>query len=445
MTTDQYLVAVDVGSSSVKLAVANRNLDEKNRAQIFALLERPTFGIRRGVITDMTEVSRAVYDIVTEATAIIGINIQEVLIGISNFGVNFVHSDGYVPLSGQEVSEDDVDRVVYDSLKKAFNLREKEILQYFPLSFALDNQNGIRNPIGMVGDKLSCRTLTITAEPSNIRNFTRIFQQADLDIVDKLFMPLVASDLILTNRQKQVGAVMVDIGYSTTTYVVWDNEEILGSGVLNIGSEKITSDLAYCTKTSIEIAEEIKKERVDLNTPHENTLQREETIEIFDPETQTNYTLNVEDIEYCASQRVEEIFLLLLKKLFEQFGQSKFPGGIVLTGGGANLKGIHEIAKEVTGLPVYTNIYNERDVKFVLEFDGDPTYANVISMLVYALNHPEEMGQDKNIFDQFNTQPNYHSNTRRHPPVRGNISNVGGRGQNDRGGFWAGIRNILPF
>ena len=437
MATDQYLVAIDVGSSSVKLAVANRNLDEKNKAQIFALLERPTFGIRKGVITDMTEVSRAVYDIVTEATAIIGMNIQEVLVGINNFGVNFVNSDGYVPLSGQEVSEDDVDRVVYDSLKKAFNLREKEILQYFPLSFALDNQTGIRNPLGMVGDKLSCRTLTITAEPSGIRNFTRIFQQAELDILDKLFMPLVASDMTLTNRQKQVGAIMVDIGYSTTTYVVWDNEEILGSGVLNIGSEKITSDIAYCAKTSIEIAEEIKKERVDLNKLNgDSSTNEEESIEIFDPETQTNYNLNMSEIQYCASQRVEEIFLLLLKKLFEQFGQSKFPGGIVLTGGGANLKGIHEIAKQVTGLPVYTNIYNERDIKFILEFDNDPSYANVISMLVYALNHPEELGQDKNIFDQLNSTPAYQSNHRR-PANRGN--------QKSNSGFWSNIRNILPF
>lgn len=403
MATDQYIVAVDVGSSSVKLAVASQNLDEKGRVQIFALLERQTYGIRKGVITDMGEVSSAVYDAVAEAESVIGISIREVIIGISAYGIDFVGSEGSIPLSENEVTEEDVDRVIYDSLKKAYNLRDKEILQYIPLNFMLDNQDGIKNPIGMVGDRLSCKTVTITAEPGNIRNFSRIFAQAELDIIDKLFMPFVSSELILTSRQKNVGAVLVDLGYSTTSYVVWMNDEIVGSGQINIGSEKITSDLAYGLQTSIDIAEEIKKDHLDLVGDDSNLP---EEFEIFDPETRTNYTLNLKKINSFANQRVEEIFLMLLKKLYENFGRVKFPGGLVLTGGGANLKGIHEVARQIAELPVYKNVYSSKDIKFILDFDEDPIYANVIAMASFAVNHPEEIGLDKHSLLENTTREN---------------------------------------
>jgi cell division protein FtsA len=397
MATEQYLVAIDAGSSSVKLAVASRSLDEKGRVQIFALLERPCTGIKKGIITDMSEVSRAVYDLVAETESVIGISIREALIGINGYGVEFIHSEGYIPISGQEVSEDDVDRVVYDSLKKAYNLRDKEILQFIPLSFSLDDQEGIRNPIGLIGEKLSCRTVTITAEPGSIRNFCRIFSQAELDIIDKLYMPFVGSELILTPRQKSVGAVLVDIGYSTTTYTVWANDEIIGSGTIPVGGEKITSDLAYGIQTSMDIAEEVKKNH--LNLIYEGGGKNGDEFDLFDPETQSNYSLNTHKINSYALDRVEEIFLLLHKDLHRNFGRANFAGGLVLTGGGANLKGIHEVAREVTGLPVYKNVYNDREVRFILDFNNDPTFAGVISMVTYALKHPEEIGQDRNIFD----------------------------------------------
>ncbi len=396
MASEQYLVAIDVGSSSVKLAIASKTLDEKDRIQVYALLERPAYGLKRGVITDMSEISQAVYDLVAEAENIIGFGIRETLIGINSFGVEFINSEGYIPLSGQEVTVEDVDRVVYDSLKKAFNLRDREILQFLPLSFGMDDTDGIKNPMGLVGEKLSCRTLTITADPGVVRNFSRIFHQAELDLVDKLYMPFVTSELMLNSRQKSLGTVLVDLGFSTTSYVVWANDEMIGSGVINVGSEKITSDLAYGLQTSIDIAEEVKKNHCNLSNDIHNQPQ---SFEVYDPETQTNYVFDSGRIKQFATERVEEIFLLLLKNLYEKFGKTKFPGGLVLVGGGASLQGIHEIAKNITGLPVYKNIYNEKELKFILDFNSDPTFANSIAILSYAINHPEEIGQNRNIFD----------------------------------------------
>jgi cell division protein FtsA len=428
VATDQYLIAIDVGSSSVKLAVASKMLDEKGKVQIYALLDRPAFGLKKGIITDMGEVSSAVYNIVAEAESVIGTSIREVLVGISGFGVDFVQSEGFIPISGQEVDEDDIDRVVYDSLKKGYNLRDKDILQFMPIDFSLDDQRGIKNPLGLAGEKLGCRTLTITAEPSHTRNFSRIFNQAELDIVDKLYMPFVSSDLLLSPRQKSVGSILVDLGYHSTSYVVWQNDEMVGSGVLNIGCEKVTSDLAYGLQTSIEIAEEIKKNHLNLSGEKRGTP---EDFEIFDPETQTNHSLNTGKIQAYAQDRVEEIFLLLLKKLHQDFGKSKFSGGMVLTGGGANLKGIHDIARKVTDLTVYKNVYNDREIRFILDFNNDPTYCNVISMLSYALYNPEEIGQNRNIFQTENIKPSYSQ------------FKQGKSRQTEKKGFWGALSGIF--
>ena len=171
---------------------------------------------------------------------------------------------------------------------------------------------------------------------------------------------------------------------------------MIGSGVINVGSEKITSDLAYGLQTSIDIAEEVKKNHCNLSNDIHNQPQ---SFEVYDPETQTNYVFDSGRIKQFATERVEEIFLLLLKNLYEKFGKTKFPGGLVLVGGGASLQGIHEIAKNITGLPVYKNIYNEKELKFILDFNSDPTFANSIAILSYAINHPEEIGQNRNIFD----------------------------------------------
>lgn len=433
MTNDQYLVAIDIGSSSIKLAIAKKVLDEKKRVQICALLERPVFGIKRGSITDMSELSKAVYDIVAEAESIIDVTIQNVLVGINTFGVEFINSEGYIALSNNEVNEDDVDRVVRDSFRKAFNVREKEILQHSPVNFSVDDQPGIRNPIGMLGSKLGCRTITICAEPVSIRNFSRIFQQADLDVLDKLYMPLISSDLIFTSRQKNTGAVLVDIGYSSTVYTVWLNDEIAGSGVINIGSEQISSDIAYFTKTSIENADEIKKNHLNLLTD-DNQINE---IEMFDPETKLNYPLNLKEIKNFAIERVEEIFVLLLENLKKQFNQTEYNGGIVLIGGGANLKGIHDIAKQVTGLPIYNNIYNDSQVKFILKFDYDCIYANVVSMLIHSVNNLDEIGIEKNILDTNSNSNNSHSHKK--------LTAVPRSGNHNESTFWSNIRRWLPF
>lgn len=354
------------------------------------------------MITNMSEATEAIIEIVNQAESIIGLPIRKVIVGINGISVNFTNSEGLIIISrgDNEILESDVDRVIQDSLTKAYNLNNTEIIHTIPRSFTLDNQAGIRYPVGMMGSKLECKTLIISAENSYIRNFTKIFHQASLDVLDIKYSPLASSEFLFNVRQKKAGTALVDIGLTSTVYVIWENEEILGSGVIPIGSDHITADLAVGLQTSIELAEEIKQNYLSFD----ETEDFSEEIEIFNPDTQTNETFRTSDIRDYSRPRVEEIFYFLNKELKRVAKSSQLAGGIFLIGGGANLKGINEVAKEVTKLPIFKYFFDKNTIDFVPDYDNDPSFINAIALAAYSLYHGEEIGQGKKMTNLVHSQ-----------------------------------------
>jgi cell division protein FtsA len=403
---DPYLVAIDFGSNSIKLAVAKDSLDEQDKIQILALVERSSSGVRRGIVTNMSEATEALIDIINQAESIIGLPIRRAIVGINGLGVTFTNSEGLVIVSRQdnEISETDVDRVIQDSLTKAFGINNNEIIHVIPKSFTVDNQQGIRYPVGMVGSKLEAKTLVVSVETSYLRNFTKVFNQASIDISNQFFSPLASSDFILTNRQKKAGTVLVDIGYSSTSYIVWENEEIFASGIIPIGSDHITADLAVGLQTTMEMSEEIKKQHLDLS----DEAQKNEEVEVFNPDLQINENFKLDEINMYARARAEEIFLYLNKELRKIGKNSQLPGGAVLIGGGASLKGVDDVAKDVLKLPIFKYIFDRKAITFVPDYNNDPSFINSIALAAYTLYHSEESNYN-NKMNRAGNQPRSHS------------------------------------
>ena len=391
MARDPYLVAIDFGSNSVKLAVAKDSLNEQDKIQILALVERTSSGIRKGIVTNMSEATEALIDVVNQAESIIGLPIRKAVVGISGLGITFTNSEGLIVISrsDNEILEGDVDRVIQDSLTKAFGLSNSEIIHVIPKNFVIDNQHGIRYPVGMIGSKLEAKTLVVSVESSYIRNFTKVFNQASIEIVNQFFTPLASSDFLFSLRQKKAGTILVDIGYSTTSYIIWENEEIFHSDVIPIGADHITSDLAVGLQTTIEMAEEIKKQHLDLSNDPEEAL---EEVEIFNPDLQLNETFRLSEIRTIAKARVEEIFFYLNKELRRLNKNAQLPGGVILIGGGANLKGIDDIAKKALHLPIFKYAFDRGQVEFVPDYNDDPTFINAIALASYSLYHAEDVG-----------------------------------------------------
>jgi len=416
---DPYLVAIDIGSFAIKLVVAKNSLDVQNKVQILALVQRTSGGIKRGVITNMSEATEAIIEVVNQAEGIIGLPIRQVVIGISGPNINFKNSEGLIVIShsDNEITENDVDRVIQDSLSKAYNIHNSEILHTIPKSFVLDNQSGIRYPVGMIGHKMECKTLIISTETSYLRNFTKVFNQANLGILEQIYTPLASGEFLLSQRQKKVGTILVDIGSNSTTFIIWENEEIISSGVIPLGGEHITADLAVGLQTTIEIAEKLKRENLDVN---QNTS---EEIEIFNEDTGMNEFFASGDLVNYAKPRVEEIFYYLNKELKKAPRTTQTPGGIVLIGGGAALTGITEVARNILKLPIFKHNFDKNLVEFVPDYDGNPGFMNAIALSAYLLYHSEEVNQTQKF--------NNHS--------------VSQTPKSESGGFMAFLKKFLPW
>jgi cell division protein FtsA len=435
---DPYLVAIDIGSSSIKLAVAKDVLNEQDKVQILALVEGPSNGIKRGVITNMSEATESLIEVINQAESIIGLPIRKSVVGVNGSGVSFINSEGLVIISRKEneVTELDIERVMQDSLQKAFGLMNNEILHVIPKTFTVDNQSGIKYPVGMIANKLEAKTLIVSIETTHLRNFTKVFSQANLDIYDRIYMPLASSDFAISLRQKKAGTVLLDIGHYSTSFIVWENEEVCGSGVIPIGSDHITADLAVGLQTSMEMAEEIKKQYLDLLVPRGGNENDDEDIdfedldsiseiEMFNPDLQINESFKISQIKEYAKPRVEEIFLFVHREL-KKMGKTSLPGGVILSGGGSSLKGIESVARDILKMPIFRYVFDKSQVEFVPDYNNDPSFINCITLAVYSLYHQEDIDFQQRLS---HSKPNKY----------------GDSGQDSEGGFRGFLRKILPF
>ncbi len=425
MARDPYLVSIDIGSHSIKVCVVKELLSDKDKLQVLALVDRPSAGIRRGIVTNLAEATEALISAVNDTEAIIGLPIRRAVVGLGGMSVSFTNTHGLVVVSrsDNEITDSDLDRVIQDSLTKAFGLSGSEIIHVIPKNFSIDNQKVIRYPVGMTGSKLEVETLVISVENSYLRNFTKVVNQSNIDVLSQIYTPLASSDYILAPKQKKAGTVVIDIGYNSTSYLIWENEEILSSGVIPVGSDHITSDLAVGLQTTIEQAEVIKTQYLDLNA--NSTTQ---TIQLEDPDLHTLNTFSLSEIEEIAKLRAEEIFYLVNKELKKVNRQGKLPGGAILVGGGSILNGIQEVAKETLRLSVHKHTFDPEKVNFVSDYGGDPKFTNSISLAAYATYHAEDIDYTQSV----------------NKPLSRLSNSISSR--NDSGSaFWDTVRKILPW
>jgi cell division protein FtsA len=419
---DPYQVAIDVGSSSIKLCVVKESPDtSSNKLQVLTLIERESAGIKKGIITNMSEATESLIEIINQAESVIGLPIKKAVVGINSNSITFTNSEGLAIISRQdnEITEGDIDRVVQDSLAKAFSLQNSEIIHLITKNFAVDNQAGIKYPVGMIGGKLEAKTLVISCDTSYLRNFTKVMNQANIDISETVFTPLAASDFILSLRQKKAGTIMIDLGFASTSYIVWENEEIVTSGIIPVGSDHITSDLAVGLQTNIEMAEEVKRQYLKFDGE-----ESDEIIEIFNPDLQVNEKFKISEIKNYSQPRIEEIFTLIYREL-KKLGKNSLPGGAVLIGGGSSLEGIEEIAKAVLKIPTFKYYFDKSQVEFVPDYNNDPAFINTIALAAYSFNNQEESVPGKK--------------------VKFNPSLLGGGVAESASGFLDTIRKWLPF
>lgn len=381
MAKEETIVGLDLGTTNIRTVVAQRRSDEA-KPQIMGAGQAPSSGIRRGAVVDVEETVSSINKSLEEAERASGLPIERAFVSIGGSHISSQVSKGVIAVSRAdgEISEDDVERVI--SAAQAVSLPpNKEILHVIPRQFTVDGQQAIKDPVGMSGVRLEVDALIVEGSDPFIKNLTKCVHQAGIDIENLVLSPLAASKSVLSKRQKELGVVLLDIGGGTTGLVVFEEGDIVHTAVLPVGAGHITNDIAIGLRTSIDVAEKVKLE-YGSTSPEDISKKDEINLSKFsDAEESSVLRRHLAEI---IRARIQEIFDLVNKELKTIDRQRLLPAGAVLTGGGAKMPGIVDLAKEELGLPAQLGFPQE--LSGVIDKVDEPSFATAVGLVLWGLN-----------------------------------------------------------
>ncbi|HBV33581.1 TPA: cell division protein FtsA [Patescibacteria group bacterium] len=373
MPATELITGLDIGSTTIRAAVAQTN--GGSELHILGLAEVPSQGIHKGVVTSIEDAVSAISSVWERVERMTGTPVEHVWASINGSHILAQSSHGVIAVSKAdgEIKEDDVDRVV-EAAQAVATPPNYEILHVLPRSFVVDNQAGIKDPVGMTGVRLEVEAQIIEGQSAQIKNLTKCIYRTGVDIDDLVLAILANAEVVLTKRQKELGVVLVNLGGSTTSMLVFEEGDPLHTAILPVGSGHITNDIAIGLRTSIDLAERLKleyghavssdvgkREDIDLAeiSPEEGRVSRKQLAEIIEA-------------------RLVEIFSLVNKELERIDRKGMLPAGVVLTGGGAKLPGVVEVAKREFKLPA--SLGYPVDVASPLEKVNDLSFTTAIGL-----------------------------------------------------------------
>lgn len=380
------VAGLDIGTHSTKaLALQKKNRDW----DVLAYAEVPSSGLRKGAVVNSEEVSKNVQKVMQDIEKDCGRRINSVFVNIGGSHLYVTPSDGIISVSraDQRISKEDIERVLQAT--KAINIpHNEEVLDVFPKEFIIDDQKGIRQPLDLTGVRLEAKVLLLCYFQPYFTNLTQSVLNSKLQIDDVVPSPLAAARAVLTPQQKELGVALIDFGANTTSLVVFEEGDLIHFAVFPIGSANITNDIAIGLKTDVAVAEDIKKQHgtcVFSKPEKEKKEHPKNKIEILDKSSQLAFTKK--DLVNIIEPRVSEILDLIQKELKKIGKQELLPGGVVLTGGGANLPKIRELTKET--LKLACEIGAPRNI---IGIQNDPTLATVAGLALGGVDFEGEEG-----------------------------------------------------
>ena len=377
MPKGHVLTGLDIGTNNIKILVAQKNPGEAD-LEVLDQEQALASGIRKGVVVNAEEVTNIISLCVRKIEERLGREIDGVYVNLSGSHIFTTSSHGLVSVSraDQKISPEDVTRVIQNA--QTFSLpSNKEILEIFPKEFIIDGEKGIKEPLGMEGVRLEVETMVLGGFSPYIRNTTQAVLAADLQIDDQILSPLASARAVLTDKEKELGVAVLDIGGGTSELAVFEEGSLIHLAIFPLGANYITYDIAIGLKTDVDIAEKIK---VELGTCVFKKTDKKRVIRIerlggehlLEPLVFPRKAL----VEIVGA-RVSEIFDQTNKELRKISKLGKLPAGIVLTGGGARLSRITELARKELKLPVRIGI-----PRGFFPAQEDPSFSTVCGLVL---------------------------------------------------------------
>ncbi len=353
---DNIIAGLDIGSTEIRLVVGQRNNEgENDKLQIIGAVSVPSKGISRGIVKSIEDATSSISACLEKAERLVGVPINSVWVSINDLHIKCERSKGVVAVSKSdgEINEDDIERAI--EAARALSVPPNyEILHVIPIKYTVDNQEDIKDPIGMTGVRLEVETLIIQGLSSQIKNLTKAIYRTGLDIEDLVLAPLAVAEAIIGSKQKDLGVSVINIGASTTSLAVFEEGELLHVSVIPIGSEHITSDVAIGLRCPINLAERIKLQ-YGSSKPENFTKKDEVDLTEIAKEEEVDDKLESTSRKYIAEiieARVEEIFEKVDNDFKKIERSGMLPAGVFLAGGGAKLNDLVDTVKKSLRLPV---------------------------------------------------------------------------------------------
>lgn len=375
----RYAVGLDIGTHTVRCVVAHQD-DAAVAPTIIGLGEALNGGLRKGVVVNLVTVAQAIDKALEEAERVSGHQIDSATISINGAHILGMSSRGVVAVGsrGHEINEEDLARVE-DAATLVQLPANREILEVTPRSFRLDDQDNIKDPIGMTGVRLEVDAHVITALSPNLRNLLKVTEMTHTKVNNTIPAGLASAHSVLSEQQKENGVLLVDIGHATTNLAVYEEGDLQHLSVIAMGGVNITNDLAVGLKVDLEVAEKVKLSHA-LAIPSKRKATEKKINLKHNGQT---YDFDGEQVDFIVEARLEEIFELVNAELQAIGRVAKLPGGVMITGGTALIHGIDEYAKEA--LQLSARIGRVEGFGGVSENLNQPQYACVLGLMLLDL------------------------------------------------------------
>ncbi len=384
-TDRRMVVGLDIGTSKVVAIVGEIGSD--GDIEIIGIGTHASRGLKKGVVVNIESTVQSIQRAVEEAELMAGCQIEAVYAGIAGSHVRSLNSHGIVAIKEREVGQGEVDRVI-DAAKAVAIPADQRILHVMPQEFIIDDQEGIKEPVGMSGVRLEAKVHLVTGAVSAAQNIIKCVRRCGLEVDDIILEQLASSYAVLTDDEKELGVCLVDIGGGTTDIAVFTEGAIRHTAVIPIAGDQVTNDIAVALRTPTQNAEEIKvKYACALRT----LTNAEETIEVPGVGDRASRRLARQTLAEVVEPRYEELLGLVQSELRRTGFENMVAAGVVLTGGSAKMEGVGELAEEVFHMPV--RIGMPKGVAGLADVVRNPIHSTGVGLLLFGREHEGGAGR----------------------------------------------------
>ncbi len=378
-TERNLLVGLDIGTSKVAAVVGEFNGGDE--MEVIGIGTSPSKGLKKGVVVNLESTVQSIQRAVEEAELMAGCQIKTVFAGIAGSHIKSLNSHGIVAIKDKEVKQYDIDRVI-DSARAVAIPADQKILHILPQEFVIDQQEGIKEPIGMSGIRLEAKVHMVTGSVSAAQNIIKCIRRCGLEVDDIVLEQLASCTSVLTDDEKELGVCLIDIGGGTTDIAIFSEGAIKHTAVIPIAGDQVTNDIAVALRTPTKNAEEIKKAYASALTQLADAQQMIDVPSIGDREPRKISAQNLAEI---IEPRYEELMLLVQAELRRSGYEDLIAAGMVLTGGSSKVMGLVELAEEIFHMPVRVGV--PQHVSGLTDVVKNPIYSTGVGLLMYGKEH----------------------------------------------------------